>query len=238
MWGLNDWGRVLVSSHDRGLAALPAILGALAGMVPALVQLFTLKANNAQQLAMATLQLQAQKEGVALQVDLANAQADVRQADAIYNFGNRLSGNKFVDALAVFVRPYITLVFFHLWMALEIFLFIYGVNSGYDLGQLVKLLWPAETQAMFGAIIGFWFGDRMMLRGNQRMAATLAVKGRLWLFRCPWESGWAAIDWRDADWHGRNRRLCRIYDGRWRRLCRLAFVAPGQARQHHRQGRA
>ncbi len=157
------------------LAALPAILGALAGMVPALVQLFTLKANNAQQLAMAQLQLQAQKEGVALQVDLANAQADIRQADHIYSFGSGPSGNRFVDALAIFVRPYITLVFFHLWVLLEVCLFIYGVNSGYDLGQLVKLLWSAETQAMFGAIIGFWFGDRMMLRGQERMAATLAV---------------------------------------------------------------
>lgn len=157
------------------LAALPAILGALAGMVPAIVQLFTLKANNAHQLAMAQEQRQAAKEGVALQVDLANAQADIRQADHIYSFGSGASGNRFVDALAIFVRPYVTLVFFHLWILLEVFLFIYAVNSGYDLGQLVKILWPDETQAMFGAIIGFWFGDRMLLRGQQRMAATLAV---------------------------------------------------------------
>ncbi len=157
------------------LAALPAILGALAGMVPALVQLFTLKANNAHALAMAQEQRQAAKEGVALQVDLANAQADIRQADHIYSFGSGASGNRFVDALAIFVRPYVTLVFFHLWILLEVFMFIYAVNSGYDLGQLVKVLWPDETQAMFGAIMGFWFGDRMMLRGNQRMAATLAV---------------------------------------------------------------
>lgn len=157
------------------LAALPAILGALAGMVPALVQLFTLKEQNAQQLAMAQLQLQAQKEGVALQVDLANAQADGRQADAIYSYGGGSSGIKWVDALAVFIRPFLTLAFFGIWSVMEVFLFIYAVNSGYDLGQLVKLLWPTETQAMFGAIIGFWFGDRMLLRGQQRMAATLAV---------------------------------------------------------------
>ena len=157
------------------LAALPAILGALAGMVPAIVQLFTLKANNAHQLAMAQEQRQAAKEGVALQIDLAGAQATIRQTEHIYTFGSGPSGNRFVDGLAVFVRPYITLVFFHLWLLLEVFMFIYAVNSGYDLGQLVKVLWPAETQAMFGAIIGFWFGDRMMLRGQQQMAATLAV---------------------------------------------------------------
>jgi len=157
------------------ITGIIGILGALTGLVPAVMQWLTLKANNAQQLAMAQLQLEAQKEGVALQVDLANAQADIRQADAIYNFANGSSGNRFVDALAVFVRPYITIVFFHLWVLLEVFLFIYGVNSGYDLGQLVKLLWSDETAGIFGAIMGFWFGDRMMLRGQQRMAATLAV---------------------------------------------------------------
>lgn len=158
------------------LAALPAILGALAGMAPAFVQLFTLKANNAHQLAMAQLQLQAKKDDIALQVDLAGAQADIRQADRIYDFGNGLSGIKWVDALAVFIRPFLTLAFFFIWALMELFLFVYAVNTGYDLGQLVKLLWPAETQAMFGAIIGFWFGDRMMLRGHQKMAATLAVQ--------------------------------------------------------------
>lgn len=145
-------------------------------MVPALVQLFTLKANNAFQLEMARLQLQGQKDNIALQVDLAGAQADIRQADAVYGFGNSLSGIKWVDAVAVLIRPYVTVVFFHLWLVMEIGLFIYGVNNGFDLGQLVKLLWPAETQAMFAAIIGFWFGDRMMIRGQQRMAATLAVQ--------------------------------------------------------------
>jgi hypothetical protein len=157
------------------MAALPAILGALAGMVPAIVQLFTLKAQNAQALAMAQLQLQAQKEGIALQIDLANAQADIKQADAIYNFGNNPTGNRFVDGLSVFVRPYITLVFFHIWATLKLFLFIYAVNSGYDLGQLVKLIWTQEDTVLFSAIMGFWFGDRMILRGSQRMAATLAV---------------------------------------------------------------
>lgn len=158
------------------LAALPAILGALAGMVPALVSLFTLKANNAQQLALRQLDIQAAKDGIALQVDLANAQADIRQADHIYDFGSGASGIKWIDALAVFIRPFLTLAFFGLWSVMEVFLFIYAVNTGYDLGQLVQLLWPTETQAMFGAIIGFWFGDRMMIRGQQRMAATLAVQ--------------------------------------------------------------
>lgn len=157
------------------LSGIVAVVAALAGMVPSIVQLFTLKANNAQQLAMAQLQMQAAKEGGALQIDLANAQADIRQADHIYSFASGSSGNRFVDALAVFVRPYITLVFFHLWILIEVCLVIYGINSGYDLGQLAKLVWDDNTAAIFGAIMGFWFGDRMLKRGQQQMAATLAV---------------------------------------------------------------
>ncbi len=44
-----------------------------------------------------------------------------------------------------------------------------------DLGQLAKLVWDDNTAAIFGAIMGFWFGDRMLKRGQQQMAATLAV---------------------------------------------------------------
>ena len=158
------------------ITGIVAILGAITGMVPSIMQWLTLKANNAQQLAMAQLQLEATKVGGALQIDLANSQADIRQAEHIYEFASAVTGIRFVDALAVFVRPYVTLVFFHLWVLLEVALFVYGVNSAFDLGQLVKLLWSDETAGIFGAIMGFWFGDRMMLRGKQRMAATLAVQ--------------------------------------------------------------
>ncbi len=157
------------------IAGIVAILGAITGMVPSIMQWLTLKANNAQQLAMAQLQLEATKVGKALDISLANAQADIQQADHIYSFGAGPTGYRFVDAMAVFVRPYVTIIFFHLWLFLEICLTIYGINSGYDLGQLVKLVWDDNTAAIFGAIMGFWFGDRMMLRNQQRMDATLAL---------------------------------------------------------------
>jgi hypothetical protein len=138
------------------------------------MQWLTLKANNAHQLAMAREQREAAKEGVALQVDLEMARADVKEAEFIHSFAAGTSGVKWVDALAILVRPYITLIFFHFWLLIEAGLFVYGVNSGYDLGQLAKLLWDDNTSGIFGAIIGFWFGTRMMTRGSQ-MAATMAV---------------------------------------------------------------
>ena len=157
------------------IASIAAIFGALAGMVPSIISFFELKENNAQSIRMEELRQKGEIQKIAGQVDIENTKADVRQADHIYEFASGSSGYRFVDALAVFIRPYITIVFFHFWLLMEVGLFIYGVNSGFDLAQLVKLLWSEETAGIFAAIMGFWFGNRMMLRGNQRMAATLSV---------------------------------------------------------------
>jgi hypothetical protein len=157
------------------ITGIVAAISAIAGMVPAILNFFTLRENNAQQFRLETLRQQGEREKIAGQVDIANTQADVRQADHIYEFASGASGYRFVDALAVFVRPYITLVFFHLFLGIEVALFVYAVNSGYDLGQLAKLVWDDNTASIFAAIIGFWFGNRMMTRGTQAMAATLAV---------------------------------------------------------------
>lgn len=157
------------------IAMIGAILGFLSSVAPGIVQLFTLKENNAQLLRMEELRQKGNREQIAGQVDIANTQADVRQADHIYDFANGATGYRFVDAMAVLVRPYITFVFFHFFLLIEGSLFVYGVNRGYDLGQLAKLLWDDNTASIFAAIMGFWFGNRMMTRGAQAMAATLAV---------------------------------------------------------------
>lgn len=156
------------------IAAITAILGFLSSTAPMLVQWLTLKENNAQAIAMEKLRQDGAVKAAAVQVDVANTEVDARQADHIYDFASGSSGYPWVDALAVFIRPFVTLVFFLFFILMETGLFIYGVNSGYDLGQLVKLLWDDNTAAIFGAIMGFWFGNRLIMR-NSQMAATRAV---------------------------------------------------------------
>lgn len=156
------------------MAAIAAILGFLSTVAPMAVQFFTVRENNAQAIRLEELRQKGAREQVAGQVDIANTQVDARQADHIYEFASGASGYRFVDALAVFIRPFITLVFFLFFILMETGLFIYGVNSGFDLGQLVKLLWDDNTAAIFAAIMGFWFGNRVIMR-TQGMAATQAI---------------------------------------------------------------
>lgn len=158
------------------IAALGAIAGFLATIAPLLVQWLTLKENNSHAREMEQLRQQGAREAVAGQVDIANSAVDARQAEHIYDFASGASGVKWVDALAVFIRPFITLMFFMLYLLMKVGLFIYAVNSGYDLGQLVKLVWSEADEAVFGAIMGFWFGNRVIMR-TQGMAATQAIMG-------------------------------------------------------------
>lgn len=157
------------------LTGIIGILGAVTGLIPALLQFLSLKANNAQQLELRKLELAAARENIALQVDLAHANADIEQQRNVYNFAAAPSGIKWVDALAVFVRPYITLIMFHAWIALEAILLLYGIANGVDLEKMATMLWDEEVQGLFAAIVGFWFGDRMGKRGQQQMAATTTV---------------------------------------------------------------
>ncbi len=159
------------------IAAISAIAGFLATAAPLLFQWLTVKENNTHAMEMEKLRQSGKREEVAGQVDIANTQVDARQAERIYDYANGASGVRFVDALVVLIRPYITLIFFHFYLLLKVSLFIYGVNRGFDLGQLVKLLWDDTDAALFGAIIGFWFGNRVIMR-SQGMAATQAIMQR------------------------------------------------------------
>jgi hypothetical protein len=156
------------------IAALGAIAGFLSTVAPLLVQWLTLKENNTHTREMELLRQQGEREKIAGQVDIENSRVDARQAEHIYDFASGASGIRWVDALAVFIRPFVTLSFFMLYLLMKVALFIYAVNSGYDLGQLVKLLWGEADEAVFGAIMGFWFGNRVIMR-TQGMAATQAI---------------------------------------------------------------
>lgn len=157
------------------ISSLAAIFGALTGLVPAVLQFFTLKANNAQAIELRKLELQAAKEGVALQIDLANVQADIQQQQHIYSFANSPTGIKWVDAFATIVRPYITMFIFHLWVLIEVGLFVAAVNGGLDLAQIVPIIWDDTTKATFASILGFWFGNRSGNYAERSMAATLSI---------------------------------------------------------------
>lgn len=167
------------------LSAFAPVLGALAGLVPAFLQFMTLKANNARDIELKRLELQAAEKGYTFQLDLAAANADIHQQDHIYNFANNPSGIRWVDALAILVRPYITIVIFHLWALIKVGVFVAAVNGGLNLQQIVGVIWTDADTMMFGSIIGFWFGNRGGTRGLQMIAGASSSGNKTTVVKSP-----------------------------------------------------
>jgi len=156
-----------------------ALLGILGGFVssvlPSIITLFTRKNDQAHVRAMADKQLEAAKAGGQIALATEVARADTEQQRELYRYAAGPSGNSRVDALTSLVRPYITMIMFHLWLGIETTVLIVGIRSGLSLGELVQLVWDEPTKAIFGAIIGFWFGNRAVKHFTDTSYAAMPV---------------------------------------------------------------
>lgn len=157
------------------IVAITTILGFLAPAIPALIALFTRKNDQAHERAMADKQLEAAKVNGQITLATEVARADTEQQRELYRYASGPSGNERVDALNSLVRPYITMIMFHLWLGIETTVLIVGIRSGLGLAELVVLVWDEPTKAIFGAVMGFWFGNRAVKHFTDTSYATMPI---------------------------------------------------------------
>jgi uncharacterized protein YbjQ (UPF0145 family) len=159
------------------VTAITTILGFVSSFVPALINAYTRKQDQAHERAMADKQLEAQKVGGQITLATEVARADTAQQEQLYRYASAPSGNSRVDALNSLVRPYISMVFFHVWLGVKTTALVVGIMTGMEIMALVSLVWDDPTVAIFGAIMGFWFGNRAVQRNiDPSYAAMPTVK--------------------------------------------------------------
>ena len=73
----------------------------------------------------------------------------------------------FINALRAFVRPFITYVFFLTFIGVKVTLVYQAIKNGSDLNATLEVVWDDQTEALFAAIISFWFGSRAMPKIKQ-----------------------------------------------------------------------
>jgi len=78
------------------------------------------------------------------------------------------TGYKYVDilmAVTIFivssVRPFVTYIIVSLYVIAKICLVIQAIQHGVNLGEMVKVMWTADDQAILAAILNFWFLGRV-----------------------------------------------------------------------------
>lgn len=144
------------------LTLLSPFLGILGSLLPAIVRIFERKQELKFQTETLKLQMEAAVQNAQVQIAIEDAKADVADAESVRSYDNNVDGGKFINALRSSIRPVITYVFFITFIAIKACVIYVMVNQGASMTEMLKAVWDQDTMALFGAVMGFWFGTRML----------------------------------------------------------------------------
>lgn len=149
------------------LTLLGSLLGFASSTVPSIFDFFKQKRDQAHELAMVELQQKGAAAAASQALDLANINADIRE----YEAGQKSLAVKtgtWVDGLTASVRPVVTYGFFAVFAFVKIktALVVFSIEGLSMLTQL-GMIWDPETQAIWAAIISFWFSSRALEKARK-----------------------------------------------------------------------
>jgi hypothetical protein len=138
-------------------------LGFLGSAFPQILKLFQEAHDRRHELAILDKQMEQQRQGHSQRLEEIRIEGEIKQSVALYQHDSQPAGYKWVEALRASVRPILTYAFFLLFAAVKIAgLYTMVGFDGMSLAVALPLIWDAETQALFAAIMTFWFGQRAM----------------------------------------------------------------------------
>ena len=144
---------------------LSGILGSMLGfggsVVPAITDHFKQKGQQKFELEKMRTMAELRKAGFDHELRAFEAQASDKEHDRLIQHDISINqGTGFISGLQKSVRPVITYCFFGLFAVIEITLLMEALEKGTDFAEAIHILWDDDTQAIFAAIISFWFGSR------------------------------------------------------------------------------
>ena len=144
------------------LALLSPLFGILGSLLPSIVNIFARKQELQYQIQLNKLQMDAAVQNAQIQIAIEDAKADVADAESVRSYDNNIDGGRFINTLRASIRPVITYAFFILFVMIKLIVIYEMVNSNASMIEMIKAVWDQDTTALFGAIMGFWFGSRLL----------------------------------------------------------------------------
>lgn len=140
------------------IALLGSLLGFGTSFLPQVLGFFQKKQDHKNR--MEELRLKGEMASLGIQDEIAklDKQSEIAETKALYSYANPDKG--FAAGLSATVRPVITYLFFALFMATKVAILILVLENGGDWKDGIQQVFDDETQALFSAIIAFWFGNR------------------------------------------------------------------------------
>lgn len=159
------------------ITLLSTIFGLVGSLLPNIINIFQKKVDYAHELQLRKLELDAAREGLILQEQLAANQADTVEGESIRKHDMDIEYTGFWAALRASIRPVITYAFFFVFVGIKIAAFMIMVEKGTSAADLLSIVWDGETMAIFSAIMGFWFGSRAIEKFGGRAFVLGSNKG-------------------------------------------------------------
>jgi len=152
------------------LTLLGSLLGFVSSLVPELLALWRDKQDRKHELAILNRQLIHMRLGHQQRLEAIGIEADTQEQIALLAHDQRLAGSHWINALRGSVRPLITYAFFGLFALVKISLLVQLLQQPEATwSRVLPMLWDPETQALFAAVMSFWFGSRSLNKARQTL---------------------------------------------------------------------
>ena len=154
------------------ISLLGTLLGFGTSIVPEVLGYFKQQQANKQELAMLEAKAKYAAQLSELKVKELDAQAEIEGTKGLYEHDRSIDAGGFVNALRGSVRPILTYLFFIAFASVKgVMIYAMIENQNIDWVTAVESAWDDETQAIFSAIIAFWFGNRAMSKAHARISS-------------------------------------------------------------------
>jgi len=145
------------------LSLLGTLIGFAGSAVPAVLGHFKEKQASKDNLAILEMQGKLARDGVELNLmEFRERAADDEHKRLIQHDIAISKDTSFMGQIRSSVRPVITYFFFSLFAEVKVSALMVAMNNTADFNTAVNMVWDEETQAIFAAIISFWFGSRAL----------------------------------------------------------------------------
>lgn len=143
------------------LSLIGSVLGFGTSFLPKILGFFEEKRDQAHELSMMDKQLEQQLQIGQQKLQMVNVDADIRETETLHKEHATITSksSQWCVNLSSSVRPIITYCLFIEFAALTL-----SVNMGWINMIQYKMIWNSEFQAIFAAVVSFWFGSRSFNR--------------------------------------------------------------------------
>ena len=150
------------------ISLIGTLIGFGTSIVPEVLGYFKQKQANEQEINMLQAKAKYASQLSELKLKELDAEADIQETKSIYEHDRTIDSSPFIDSLRGSVRPIITYLFFMMFICVKATL-MYALisNQNVDWTIAIESAWDIETQAIFSAILAFWFGNRAMSKARK-----------------------------------------------------------------------